>query len=298
MAAISSGERGRLHRPEHDAGKHTEQRPSPSRWRAGGERAARRGDAAPSRCGRPGRCPGPSARPLRARRGRSRSPTTRMSGGMPSRAERRQSPAAAGEQDEPDDAADREAQHAVPVAPPDRVPAGRPEVDPRAVAGEVLRELAAQDEHGAEVLERDGEAQLADEGGAPLGVLEGDPADHEQADDHEEHDGDDAGEVDPLHPQRPEGEAAERRGGAGRDPGESRTAQPSRRGAEERWLPSGAGARRRPPSLPRRTRRRSDHLSPRRSRPTPTASRRGAGRRAGRRRRRRRRRGRRRGARP
>ena len=107
-------------------------------------------------------------------------------------------------------AAAGEAQHAVPVPPPHRMPAGRPEVDPRTVAGQVLRQLAPEDDHGAQVLEGDGEPQLADEGGAPLGVLERDPADHEETDDDEEHDRDDADEVDPLHAQRPEGEAAER----------------------------------------------------------------------------------------
>ncbi len=262
--------------------------------RAGGERATRHGRRG-TRVGAVGLVdrPGRSAPPLSSPARKKQRPDTRISGGMPSRADRRQSPARGGQQDEPDDSADREAQHARASPVARRVPSGPARGGATDGCGGGPARAAAGGrgrcgDPGAVTANRSWPTRAVRRSASSRATR---PT-SSKADDHEEQDDDDAGEVDPLHPQRPEGQAAERRGGAGRIRATSRTAQPRRpaprRGGPRRGRctaghhrrPDERGAIRPPPRHP--------------NRPTPTANRPGAARRAGRRRRRRRRPGRRR----
>ena len=198
------------------------------------------GRGAGCRCARTGRSPGPSARRPRGRRGSSARPDTMISGGMPSKAARRQRPAADGQQHEAQDAAAGEAQQAVPVAPPDGEALGRAERHPGPVAGQVLGQLAAQHEHGAEVLQRDREAELADQGGAALGLLQRHPAEQREAGD---------GEARRRRPRRP---------GRSSAPGAARG-----RGCRGSWwAPARPGTRRGPPRASTRAAEDRGHPSP------------------------------------
>ena len=82
------------------------------------------------------------------------------------------------DQDDPDDPHRRPAQEALPVPPPDRgigQDAPTAEADPGLAAGPLGGELAAQEDHRAEVLDRGGEAHLGDQLGAAPGRLEREP---------------------------------------------------------------------------------------------------------------------------
>ena len=99
-----------------------------------------------------------------------------MSGVDPFHTPRSEKPAITARARQPHQAGHRPAEHAPPAPLPRRgtgpgpVPAEGP--DPGPAPRQVGRELAPEHEHGAQVLERDREAELADEGGAPLGLLE------------------------------------------------------------------------------------------------------------------------------
>ncbi len=76
------------------------------------------------------------------------------------------------EADQADDAADGPTQDAAQPAVPHREAARRVLAHPRPAAGQLHGQLAAQDEDRAQVLERGGELQLADQPGPALGALE------------------------------------------------------------------------------------------------------------------------------
>ena len=114
------------------------------------------------------------------------------------------------------DASGRPAHDPAEPAHEERGPAGaiRLQPNPRAESGQLLRELATEHDHGAEILEGGREAQLADERGATLGLLHRNPPEDRQAEAQtdEGHHGIDQSER--VEVQRPQGHVAERRGGA------------------------------------------------------------------------------------
>ena len=86
---------------------------------------------------------------------------------------------------DPADSRRRPAEDPLPVPTPARMPERLPlrKAQPRALAGALLGELAVQDDDGAQVLDRRGEPQRADEPRPPLGGFDRSPADAEHPDD-------------------------------------------------------------------------------------------------------------------
>ena len=125
------------------------------------------------------------------------------------------------QQHEAGDARRGEAKDALPVASPHRqAPADASEPHPRLHAGSVLGELASKDDDGAEVLHRHREAKLADEARAPFSELDRDAADRPQPDEEQHTHRDHTEQVDPVNPERPDGDAPDRRRRRGDDLGE------------------------------------------------------------------------------
>ena len=138
---------------------------------------------------------------------------------------------------------DGPAQH----APPAPLPGGEAgtaraaqRADPGPAPRQVGGELAPQHEHGAQVLEGDREAELTDQGGAPLGLLErdvgdaGQPGGHERRRDEDRHDAERV-ELDRPHPDHPDRGGRSHRHRAGRDVGHRPDQQsPTHQGGEPR----------------------------------------------------------------
>ena len=86
---------------------------------------------------------------------------------------------------------------------------------PRAAAGGLLVQLAAQQDDGAQVLHRDGEAQLSNQCAAARQCLQRDAAQKEQAGNHCRKSKAGSDEVGRVLPPTPQAEVAETIGGAG-----------------------------------------------------------------------------------
>ena len=117
------------------------------------------------------------------------------------------------EQEKPRDPSGRPTEDPAQAALPHREPVGAPnaEAHPRLDAGQLHRQLAAEHDDGADVLERRGEAQLSDERRAPLGCFDGHIADEVQPERDRAGRQHELQQCERLELQRPEQEAAEDR---------------------------------------------------------------------------------------
>ena len=147
-------------------------------------------------------------------------PASTRSGVVPDQIPRRQSPATTPSSTSRGDAGGRPAQDAAQPADEHGPAAGAAHAGAATTAagGQLHGELAAQHDHGPQVLQRGGEAQLADQGRPPLGRLERHAAEHGQADQRPARAAATTGtRPSDLEPQRPQRQITERGGGAPRD---------------------------------------------------------------------------------
>jgi hypothetical protein len=124
-----------------------------------------------------------------------------------------------------------------PAAAPHDEPAPPRQAEPRAVPGRVLGQLAAQHDDGAQVLHGDGEAELADEAGAALGRFQRYPPQQGQPGGGQAEGAEHAEDVDGVHPQGPQREAADGGGGGGDVAGDVGRRPGEDGGAHERGQP-------------------------------------------------------------